>query len=418
MTRARSIALALTLAMGAVSAAALLPATTVQAAEPAGKVTTKAVAEPLKKAQEAMKNKQWDAALTAIKQAQAAEKKTPFETYQIDEFLGYVLIQQKKFGEAAPVFERMLTTGFVPAEQVDDRMKTVAQLYFQVKDYKKSIEWAKKWLDKHPGQEDMSVLLGQSYYVTNDYKNAATAMMGVVNAAEKGGRTPQENWLQIVLSSQFKLDNKDGIAEALKKLVRYYPKPEYWENLLDIYRRKGTPSDRQTLGYYRLMNDVGTLKQADDYVEMAQLAIDAGVPGEAQSIVEKGVQGGTLKSDDKTTQGRYDRLLAGAKKSAGTDRPQLPQLAKEAEKATQGQAYVALGQAYLSYGMYDEAIDALKKGIAKSGVTDVDEAQISLGIAYLRKGQKDQARQAFRAVKADSKWHDLADLWDLRTQQA
>jgi len=95
-----------------------LPATA-QAAEPAGKVTTKAVAEPLKKAQEAMKNKQWDAALTAIKQAQAAEKKTPFETYQIDEFLGYVLIQQKKFGEAAPVFERMLTTGFVPAEQVD-----------------------------------------------------------------------------------------------------------------------------------------------------------------------------------------------------------------------------------------------------------------------------------------------------------
>lgn len=416
MTRARSIALALTLAMGAVSAAALLPAAA-QAAEPAGKITTKAVAEPLKKAQEAMKNKQWDAALTEIKKAQAAEKKTPFETYQIDEFLGYVLIQQKKFGEAAPVFERMLTTGFVPPEQVDDRMKTVAQLYFQVKDYKKSIEWAKKWLDKHPGQEDISVLLGQSYYVTNDYKNAATTMMGVVNAAEHGGRTPQENWLQIVLSSQFKLDNKDGIAEALRKLVRYYPKPEYWENLLDLSRRKDT-SDRVTLGYYRLMNDVGTLKQADDYVEMAQLAIDAGVPGEAQSIVEKGVQGGTLKSDDKTTQGRYDRLLAGAKKSAATDKAQLAQLAKEAEKATQGQADVALGQAYLSYGMFDEAIAALQRGIKKGGVTDVDEAQISLGIAYLRKGQKDAARQAFKAVKAESKWHALGELWELRTQQA
>ena len=134
------------------------------------------------------------------------------------------------------------------------------------------------------------MLLGQSYYVMNDYKNAATTMMGVVNAAEKGGRTPDENWLQIVLSSQFKLDNKDGIAEALKKLVRYYPKGEYWENLLDIYRRKDT-SDRVTLGFYRLMNDVGTLKQADDYMEMAQLAIDAGVPGEAQSDRGKGRAG-------------------------------------------------------------------------------------------------------------------------------
>jgi tetratricopeptide (TPR) repeat protein len=311
----------------------------------------------------------------------------------------------------------MLNSGFLPPEQVDDRTKTVAQLYFQVKEYKKSAEWAKKWLDKHPGQEDISVLLGQSYYLLNDYKNAANTMMGVVNAAEKGGRTPQENWLQIVLSSQFKLDNKDGIAEALKKLVRYYPKGEYWENLLDIYRRKDT-SDRITLGFYRLMNDVGTLKQADDYMEMAQLAIDAGVPGEAQSIVEKGVQNNTLKSDDKTTQGRYDRLLAGAKKSAAADKAALAQLAKEAEKASQGQADVALGQAYLSYGMYDEAIGALQRGIKKGGVTDLDEAQISLGIAYMRKGQKDLARQAFRTVKAESKWHDLAEMWEIRTQQA
>ena len=417
MTRARSIALALTLAMGTLSGAALLSATTAQAAEPAGKVTTKAVAEPLKKAQEAMKNKQWDAALAAIKQAQASEKKTPFEAYQIDEFLSYVLVQQKKFSEATPVFERMLNSGFMPADQVDERTKTVAQLHFQNKDYKKAVEWGKKYLDKHPGDEGISVLVGQSYYVLNDYKNAATTMMAVVTAAEKGGRTPTENWLQIVLSSQFKLDNKDGIADALKKLVRYYPKTEYWENLLDIYRRRDT-SDRVTLGFYRLMNEVGTLKQDDDYMETAQLAIDAGVPGEAQAVMEKGVQNGTLKSDDKTKQGRYDRLLAGAKKSATTDKASLAQLAKEAEKATQGQAYVALGQAYLSYGMFDEAIDALKKGLAKNGVTDVDEAQISLGIAYLRKNQKDLARQAFKTVKAESKWHNLAELWEIRTLQA
>ena len=415
MTRARSIALALTLAMGALSGPALF--SSAQAAEPANKVTTKAVAEPLKKAQEAMKNKQWDAALAGIKQAQAVEKKTPFEAYQIDEFLSYVLIQQKKFAEATPVFERMLNSGFMPPEQVDERTKTVAQLYFQIKDYKKSAEWAKKWLDKHQGDETMSVLLGQSYYLMNDYKNAAQTMNAVSTAAERGGRAPQENWLQIVLSSHFKLDNKDGIADALRKLVRYYPKPEYWENLLDIYRRKNN-GDRVTLGFYRLMNDVGTLKQADDYMETAQLAMDAGVPGEAQAVMEKGVQNGTLKSDDKTTQGRYDRLLAGAKKAAAADKAQLPQLAKEAEKATQGQAYVGLGQAYLSYGQFDEAIDALKKGIAKGGVTDADEAQVSLGIAYLRKGQKDLARQAFKAVKPESKWHDLADMWEIRTLQA
>lgn len=417
MTRVRSITLALTLALGAIPLAAVLTPSVLQAAEPANKVTTKAVAEPLKKAQEAMQKKQFDAALTEIRKAQAAEKKTPFESYQIDEFLGYVLIQQKKFGEAAPVFERMLNSGFLPPEQVDDRTKTVAQLYFQVKDYRKAAEWSKKWLDKHPGNEEMTVLLGQSYYLLNDYKNAASTMMGAVNNAERAGQTPKENWIQIVMSSQFKLDNKDGIAEALKKMVRYYPKEEYWENLLDIYRRKDS-SDRITLGYYRLMHDVGVLKDKGDYVEMAQLAMDAGVPGEAQQVVEKGVENGTLKSAEKTEQGRYDRLLAGAKKQASTDQASLAQLAKEAEKASQGQADVALGMAYLSYGKYDEAITALQRGIKKGGVTDADEAQISLGIAYMKKGQKDQARQAFKAVNDQSKWNDLAQLWAIRSMAA
>jgi tetratricopeptide (TPR) repeat protein len=419
MTRVRSIAVAISLAFGTIVPALTLLAPAAHAAEEKGgnKITTKEVAKPLKAAQEAMQKKQWDAALTAIKQAAAVEKKTPFEAYQIDEFMGYVLIQQKKFGEAAPVFERMLNSGLMPADQVDERTKTVAQLYFQVKDYNKAATWSKKWLEKHPNTEDMGILLGQSQYLLNDYKGAAATMTNVINNAEKGGRKPDENWIQIVMSSHFKVDNKDGIGDALKKMVRYYPKPEYWENLLDIYRRKAS-GDRATLGYYRLMNDVGELKDKGDYVEMAQLAMDAGVPGEAQEVLQKGVTSGVLKSDDKTEQGRFDRLSAGAKKQSDLDRSQLKQLQAEADKAGSGQASVGLGQAYLSYGDLDNAIAAMEKGIAKGGVTDIDEAQISLGIAYLKKGQKDKAREAFKAVKNGSKWSDLAELWSIRAQNA
>lgn len=394
--------------------ATLFTPAVVQAAEPAKPKISKPVAVPLQAAQKAMQAKQWDTALAELKKAQAVEKRTPVEDYQIDEFLGYILVQQKKYAQAATVFERMLNSGLVPAEQVDDRTKAVAQMYFQEKEYKKSAEWARKWLAKNPNQEDMSVLLGQSYYLLEDFKNAATTMSSVVANAERAGQTPKENYIQIVLSSHFKLDDKAGVADALKKMVRHYPKPEYWENLLDIYRRKAN-GDRLTLGYYRLMNDVGVLKDKGDYMEAAQLANEAGVPGEAEQILAKGMESGTLKSTDKTEQGRFDRLMAASKKSATADRASLAQLAKDAERAPQGQAKVGLGQAYLSYGMYDEAIAALQDGIKKGGVTDADEAQISLGIAYLRKGQKDQARQAFKAIKPDSKWADLAALWTLRT---
>lgn len=414
MTRVRSVAAALSVALGMVSMAAVVAPVTVHAAEKAKPKFSKAVAVPLQAAQKAMQAKQWDTALGELKKAQAVENKTPVESYQIDEFLGYILLQKKQYNEAAAVFERMLNSGQVPADQVDDRTKAVAQMYFQEKEYKKSAQWAKKWLDKHPNNEDMAVLLGQSHYLLNDFKSAASVMSGLVSQIEKSGGTPKENYIQIVLSSQFKQDNKDGVADALKKMVRYYPKPEYWENLTDIYRRKHN-SDRVNLGYYRLMNDVGVLKDKNDFMEYAQLTIEAGVPGEGQSVVEKAMAAGTLKSDDKTEQGRYERLLAAAKKQATSDRASLGQLAKDAEKAPQGQALVGLGQAYVSYGMLDEGITALQEGIKKGGVTDIDDAQISLGLAYLKKGQKEQARQAFKTVKPDSKWADLAALWAIRT---
>jgi tetratricopeptide (TPR) repeat protein len=414
MIRFRSIAVAICLGMG-LSTVAMLDAPVAYAQAQGKPKVSKAVGEPLKAAQAAVAKKQFDVALAEIKKAQAVEKKTPAEEYQIDEFLAYVYGQQKDFPKAAAVYERMLNSGQMPAETIDEKTKLISQLYFQGKEYKKAVEWTKRWLEKHPGQEEMTAQLAYAYFLTDDFKNSGAVIGPLINSIEKNGRTPKEDYVKLLLSANFKQDDKDGIADSLKKMVRYYPKPEYWENLLDIYRRKNT-SERVTLGYYRLMNDVGILKEKGDYMEMAQLGLEAGVPGESQQVVESGMSSGILKSADKTEQGRYDRLLAAAKKQATADRASLPQLQKDAEKAKTGQAEVGLGQAYMSYGQFDEAIAAIERGIKKGSLTDVDEAQVSLGIAYLRKGQKEQARQAFKTVKPDSKWGDLAELWSLRSQ--
>jgi tetratricopeptide (TPR) repeat protein len=414
MTPLKRIAIAVCFALGAATASSVFVPEVVQAAEAKPKLS-KAVASVLQKAQKAMVEKDFDTALAEIQKAEAIDKKAPHEQYQIDEFLGYILIQQKKYGEAAPVYERMLNSGLVPEEQVSDRMKAVSQMYFQEKQYQKSVEWAKKWLDKNGMNEDMGVLLGQAYYLLEDYRNAAATMTQVVDYLEQSNQEPKENYLQIVLSSYVKLDDRLALENSLKRIVRYYPKANYWETLLDIFRRKSN-SERVTFGFYRLMNTVGVLKEKGEYMEMAQLGIEMGVPGESEKVVQQGISRGVLRSDDKTEQTRIDNLFAAAKKQAAADRASLAQQAKEAEKARQGQIDVGLGEAYLSYGQYEEAIAAIERGIKKGGVNDVDEAQISLGIAYLENGQKDRAREAFKAVKRESRWADLAELWDLHVQ--
>jgi tetratricopeptide (TPR) repeat protein len=400
----------------ALAAAGTVYSPLAQAQQQAQKVkVSKAVGEPLKAAKAAVDKKQFDVALAEIMKAQAVEKRSPAEDYQIDDFLAYIYTQQKDYAKAAAVFERMVESPLQPPEGVDERTRIIALLYNNARDYKKFIEWSKKSLEKNPNQEDMSGQLAFAYFKLEDYKNASIIIAKLVDSIEKGGRTPKQDYIEVMLSANYNGKDDEGTMQSIKKMVRYYPKPEHWRSLVDRYRRK-TTSDRVTLGFYRLMNEVGILKDKEDYVEMAQLGIDAGVPGESQQVMEAGIANGNLKASDKTEQGRFDRVLAAAKKVATSDKATLAQQQKDAEKATAGQAEVGLGQAYLSYGQFDEAIAALERGIKKGGVTDMDEANISLGIAYLRKGQKEQARTAFKAVKTESKWTDLAELWVLRSQ--
>lgn len=382
--------------------------TPVHAAEE--KITTKEVAKPLQAAMDAINKKQWDQALTSLKQAQAVEKKTPFEQFKIDEIMSFVLLQKKDYAAAAPVFERLVNSGRLPPDQLDARLKAVAQLYFQLQQYSKAVDYAKRWLKDHPGDQEMTILVAQGYYLMNDYQNAINSMNQVVSASEKAGQTPKENWLQIILSSYHKMNNEDGVAQTLRRIVRHYPTQQNWENLLTTVRQKEQP-DRAKLNVYRLMLDIGALKEGRHFVDAAEISLDLGLPGEALRFLEAGFASKALENEDKA---RNERLLANAKKQVAADKAALTQLAKEAQTAPTGQGFVALGQAYLSYGQYDEAIGALQSGIKKGGVTDPDETQVNLGIAYLMKGQANEARSAFKAVKEGSKWNEVADLWSMR----
>jgi tetratricopeptide (TPR) repeat protein len=377
---------------------------------------SKNVAKALKPAQEAIQKKQWDVAYAKLKEAEAVPDKTPEEEYWINQFLASVLMNQKKYTEVAPVMEKLVNSGRMPPAQSDDFIKGLAGTYFQMKDYAKSQDYAKRWLKNHPNDPEMTATLGQAQYLAKDFKGANQTMSQLISATEKSGQTPKEVWLQIQMSSVYSLDsnNKEALADSLHKLVRYYPKPEHWDNLLQIASRKDMP-DKVKLAMYRLMIEVGAMKTKDQYGDMAELALSAGVPADAERAVEIAYKQNLVPEADKA---RFDRRLNAAKKANAEDVQTLPRQAKEAEASPQGQLDIALGQVYMSQGKYEDAVAALQRGIKKGGLKDTDEAQIDLGMALYKKNQRDQAKQAFKAVGKDSKWADLADLWQLKAGQS
>lgn len=424
MSLARALVVGLSIAAGVSTVCTFLPFSSAVAAEE--KVSAK-VGKPLQETQTAIQKKQWDIALNKIKEAQGVEKRTPFEDFKINQFLASVYMGQKKNAEAANTFESILNSGFLPAAQTDEYVKRIALLNFQAQRYAKLVEYARRYLQNHPTDAEMQLFLGQGYYSQKDYKSALTATLASIALTEKNGKKPDENSLLLIYRSNYELKDEAGQQAALEKLVRYYAKPDYWKKLLSGLQH-GKQTDRLQFGVYRLMLEVNVMEQPTKYVEAAQLAMSIGLPGEAQKVMEKGYSSNVFAAKPDPTGAtpaagtqpagadlsRYQRTLDGSKKLAQVDKAALQKKDAEARASASGDADVALGEAYLSFDQYDQAIEALSRGIKKGELKEPEDAQVNLGIAYLRKNEQDKARAAFKAVKGDSGWSQLAKLWLIR----
>ncbi len=399
---------ALALSLGAATLTGVLVPTTAHAEK-----FSKAVGEPLQAAQASIKKKQWTQALGSIKQAQAVTGKTAFEEYTINELLGYVLLQTGDSAGAVKAYEANLPQ--TPPDQLPARVKALAQLSAKAKNFPKAIEYGNRWIKASPGDTDAYYLVAQSYYQTQDCKNTVRILQNGMDAARKNGQPVKENWLDMQLFCQDKLDDKEGLAETREQLVRNNPSRENWENLLTTLYDSPDNDELTTLGYYRLGFDLDVLKKPGHYMDMAEMSIEGKMPGEAVTVMEKGVANKVFV--DKTKE-RSTRLLANAKTQAEAMKAELPKLEAEARAAKSGEADVALGMAHMSYGEYDKAVEALRRGLQKGANKRTDEANIMLGRAYLKLKQKDAARRAFKAVPDDSKLARVAELYDLHAAQS
>jgi len=80
-----------------------------------------------------------------------------------------------------------------------------------------------------------------------------------------------------------------------------------------------------------------------------------------------------------------------------------------------GDALVAVGAAYLSYGQPDMAAQLLSQGIAKGGLKSPEQATLLLGIAQLRSHNSAEAHGTFDKVASSSNegYAQLGKFWVL-----
>jgi len=371
------------------------------------------VGKPLQDAITATQKKQYEEALAKVKEANAVPEKTAFEEFKINQVTAGALIGLKRYNDAAGVYEKILDSSYLPAEQVELNTKIIIQLYMQNNQNAKLLEYMPRWIKTHPNDTDMIYSLALVQSRSSQMKAAKETLEGLIGSAEKSGQRPKEDWLKSVVLVDYKLaENKldKATLSAIEKALHYYPTPTLWQQMLGGLKEQQM-TDTVKFQLFRLMLAVGALKSGDDYVELAQLANSLGFPAEGVNVLNAGIAAKELGEGD--AKERDNRKLLWMKGLMDKDKAELTADEQKAKAAADGQQDVLVGEDFIGYGQYAQAIEAIERGLKKGGVKKPDSAQMALGIAYYNNKQREQARAAFKQVPATSELKRIAELWVL-----
>jgi tetratricopeptide (TPR) repeat protein len=372
------------------------------------------VGTPLQAAQALIKQRKGREALAEVAKAEAAPNRTPYENFLIQQMRGSAAVVAGDSDAAIKAFEAVLASGRLSGRQTTPIVQAVAVAYYQKKDYANAAKWTQRYFKEGGSDAQMRTVLLQSYYLGNDC-NSVSKMLG--SALEEGGangRKPTEEELQILANCYLRQKDTAGYVAAIERLVVHYPKKQYWTDLLARVQKKPGFSDRLGVHVYRLRFATGNLTTANDYMEMAQLALQAGVPAEAKVVMDQGFAEGLLgKGEQAERHGRLRDLVTKSLEQAKANRASEEQ---EALAAKQGDALIRVGLNYVYEGDAQKGFRLIEQGIKKGGLKRPEDAKLRLGEAQLHAGQKQRGVQTLREVRGKDGAADIARLWVLHAR--
>jgi hypothetical protein len=369
------------------------------------------VGKPLQAAQELIKAGKYKEALAKVRELDGVANKTANESYTIERMRIAAASGAGDVETAAKSYEAIAASGKASAADKVRMVESIASSFYRAKDYKRAMEWGNRYFKEGGTSGAMRTLLIQSQYLAGDFAGAAKELVTEIQASEKAGTPPAQDRLNLLLNAATQMKDANTTVFALERLVTYYPKKEYWADLMSRMQRKPNFSDRLVLDTYRLSLAVGSLSSAADYLEMSQLALQAGLPSEAKQVVDKGFASGVLGTGNEAE--RHKRLRDLVQKKLDEAKAGQAAAEKEAMAEKGGDALVNIGFDLVYAGQAAKGLQLMQQGIAKGNLKRAEDAKLHLGIAQLAAGDAAKAQATFKGVGGADGTGDLARLWSL-----
>lgn len=362
------------------------------------------VYQPLAKAQQCAQKKDFGCAAKYLSQIRDMKNKNSYETALMWQMYAYVYFAQDKTKDAMTAYENLLKQPDLPLGLEQQTSLTLAQLYVQENDYQKALTELDHWfkISPKPGPKPY-VLKAQIYYEMKDYKKGLAPIKTALSLAEAQHVPPQESWYQLLNVFYYEMQDYKNVIKTLTYMVNHWPKKDYLTQLAGMYGQQG--NENYQLALYQAADANGWLKTGNERVTLAQMLLSAGIPYKAARILDEGLKDGSIKSSEQNW-----RTLAQSWQLADNDEKAIPALKRAADLSKDGQLDYQLANSYANLAKWDECVDASHKALNR-GMDHKADAQLLLGNCLTQLKKYDQARDAFKSAETDASARRSAQQW-------
>ncbi len=373
-------------------------------------VLGQAVGKDLQQAQSALASKNYAKAMEAVDAADAVKGKTDYEAYTTAQMRAAIAAQSGNTDAAIKAYDVLINSSRTPKAAKGQMLMAQATMAYSAKQYARAIPATERYLKEYGVDPRMQTMLIQCYYLQQDWKGTAKAAQEQVDATIKAGKVPAENQLQMLATAYTNLKDADAKTHAYVLLAKYYSKPDYWSML--IHDLVANPNLSPPLIFYveRLRLVTGVLKDPSDYQDMAERAVQMGLPQLALNLLNQGYANHSLGNGP--TAAADAKFHAFVAQQAATSRSQLAAAATQAASAPNAGPALTAGYNQVLNGQVDAGLALMKTGLAKNPRYP-DLAQVEYGMAQMDGGQKAEAIKTFESVSGNGPARDVAELWSL-----
>ena len=358
------------------------------------------IGKPLQEAQQLMKSGKNKEALAKLRDLDKVGGKSANETYLIERTRAGAASSAGDYETAAKAFEYLIGSGKLSGAEKAQFSEGLIGIYMRAGDLGKANAAIERQLKEHDDPKLRAYLM-QNYYKQGNIK----ALEDELRSAEKNGRL-SEDQLGMLANIQLKKNDKAGYVNTIEKLAANYPKAQYWTDLLNRVQGKPGFSGRLSVDVYRLKLANNLLKKPSEFMEMAQLVLQAGAPAEALKVIDKGYKAGALGTGPDAA--RHQRLKDLAEKTLADQNKNLAATEAQLTKDADNDGLASLGYALVQSGQVDKGLKMMEAAAKAKDLKHPEDVKLHLGEAFAAAGKKQQAISTLKTVGGTDGTAELA----------